>query len=220
MSVAKVAVYLMLGPALGVGIGLVSYYGLILIGNDVPEQARAYLVVLWGAFGSVVGLVELFKIVRFHIYFKRSQSRGGRGMLVSFCAACFSIVDYLWAVRKPYMNMEIKELKRRNRWISVIATILMFSGLLLPLLFTDAIPDEVLVWYCVFVLSSMVTLPAAFVLSITIPFGVQRFYEFASYQEVSDGIGWRGLYTLYCLEIILWGVAAIKVVPWLIDYYR
>ena len=45
-------------------------------------------------------------------------------MLVSFCAACFSIVDYFWAVRKPYMNMEIKELKRRNRWISVIATIL------------------------------------------------------------------------------------------------
>jgi hypothetical protein len=214
-----VAFYLIAGPLLGVGIGLISYYGLIILGDNLSEQARDYLMSFWALAGFVCGISEAYKATRIQIQITNDTDKGKRRTLMLLFSKCFSIVDYFWSVRSPYRNMGIKMLKRRNRWLSFTSAILMFAGLLLPLLFTDAVPDDGKVWYVLFTLSSMITLPAAFVLLVTMPFGIQRFYEFASYQEISDGIGWRGLYSLYSLAIVFWLVSSFKVLPWIVKYY-
>lgn len=201
-------------PLLSAGVGVGLNYYLSLTNHSLPDHVNELMMFWWGALGFILGLFLVYRATRIEVIVYEHERRQNRHWVVRMATRLFAVIDYFWSVRAPYGGMTLRQLKRRNRWINMAATIIMFASLGLPFYFSDIDTDGKLVWFVTLALTSIVTLPAIFVMLVTIPNGISRFYEFASYYEIAYGFGWRGLFALYGIAIVIWAVSAAKVLPW------
>lgn len=201
-------------PLLSAGVGIGIYYYLGLTNHSLPDHALEIIVISWVSIGLISGLSLVCRATRIELIVYEHERRENRSWVASMALKLFAAIDYFWDVRAPYGGMTLRQLKRRNRWINVVATVIMFASLGLPLYLSDIDTDGRVAWFATLTLTSMVSLPAMFVMLVTIPYGISRFYEFASYYEIANGFGWRGLFSLYGIAIVLWAISVAKVLPW------
>src|SRR5262245_24982444 len=107
--------------------------------------------------------------------------------------------------------MGADRLRARNKWLDRAFTVLMFVGLLVPLLAMQALGSVQLDLRIIgLAFGNMVVLPTAFVAAITLPSGIARFHEFWRYYELKWGIGLKGIAWVYGLITLVWSVCLVR----------
>jgi hypothetical protein len=105
-----------------------------------------------------------------------------------------------------------KTLRARFAWIDGIATMFMFVGLFLPLVFFGRNFNSVGIWAVGLMFGLMVSMHFLWVCVATIPFGgLKRFREFWRFYELRWGIAMKGIRVVY-IPISLVGLfSAVKI---------
>ncbi len=113
------------------------------------------------------------------------------------------IIVYWWSRAFPVHNnpefaaLDHESLKKRNGWIDLIATVMMFVGLALPFLPLPFVRKENAMWLAGLAIGSMVIFHFLWVCAATRSFGGRRSREFWRFYELRWGIGIGGIKFVY-----------------------
>lgn len=125
------------------------------------------------------------------------------------------IIVYLWGRAFPVRNdprfaaFDYQTLKKRNGWIDLVATAMMFAGLGTPLLLIPFVRKENAMWLVGVAIGSMVILHFLWVCVATRSFRGQRAQEFWRFYELRWGIGITGIKFVYVPIGVLGMVSAV-----------
>lgn len=115
---------------------------------------------------------------RFGLIQVLARREGGMSVLVSL--AVTPLIVYLWSRAFPVLSssefaaVEYGDLKKRNGWIDLIVTLMMFVGLVLPFLLMPLVRRDHAMWLVGVAVGSMVILRIAWVCVATWPSEPQR----------------------------------------------
>lgn len=135
------------------------------------------------------------------------------GFAGAVAALLTPLVVYMWQRAFPISSFSQfdlvgrDELQRRNNWIDRTATLLIFVGLAsfaIPYTHGAQRNDPI---GAALGFGLMMWLPAAFVIAVTLPRGINRFREFLRWYELKWGIGIRGITYVYVPLFVLAALA-------------
>ena len=124
-------------------------------------------------------------------------------MSVAIATVITPLIVYLWARVFPVANnpefasLDYATLKKRNGWIDAVATLMMFIGLLLPILFVGSVRRDRVMWLVALAIGLMVIAHFVWICAVTLPNGRVRLREFWRFYELRWGIGIRGIKVVY-----------------------
>jgi hypothetical protein len=127
------------------------------------------------------------------------------------------LIVYVWSRAFPvrsdpeFAAIDYQTLKKRNGWIDLIATAMMFAGLAAPFLLIPFVRKENAMWLIGVAIGSMVIFHFLWVCAATRSFGGQRAREFWRFYELRWGIGIAGIKFVYIPLGVLGIVSAVMV---------
>lgn len=113
------------------------------------------------------------------------------------------LIVYLWSRAFPvrgnpeFAGVEYQTLKKRNGWIDLVATAMMFVGFALPFMLIPYVRKENAVWLFGMAIGSMVIFHFLWVCAATRSIGGYRSREFWRFYELRWGIGINGIKFVY-----------------------